>query len=58
MTEACIRQMRKLAVSALELPDETAAREESAGTLEAALREGPGGPRRTREVGIDVVGDG
>jgi uncharacterized membrane protein len=38
MTEACIRQMRRLAASAAELQDETAAREEIGETLEAALR--------------------
>lgn len=44
MTEACVRQMRKLAVSASELQDETAAREEIAKTLEAALRGRVGRP--------------
>jgi len=38
MTEACIRQMRRLATSATELQDETAAREEIDETLEGALR--------------------
>jgi uncharacterized membrane protein len=45
MTQACIRQMRKIAASASELQDETAARAEIADALEAALTKGGGKPR-------------
>ena len=44
MTEACVRQMQRLADSASELQAETAARKEIRETLEAALRHTTGRP--------------